>query len=84
MSLSAYAEALAQSLSKANLVPGSAAGVIPDHFKPNIKLEVSYNDREVDLGNFFRAGECQTAPTIQFSPEVSSVTKTPVQGSPVA
>lgn len=78
MSLAAYGESLAQSLAKANLVPGSAADVIPDHFKPSIKLEVSYNDRAVELGNFFRAGECQTAPTIQFHPEVSVITK--IQG----
>lgn len=74
MALSAYAEALAQSLAKANLVPGSAAGVIPAHFEPNIKLEVSYNDKDVDLGNFFRAGECQTAPTVRFHPEVNVIT----------
>ncbi|RYP75482.1 hypothetical protein DL771_002367 [Monosporascus sp. 5C6A] len=67
MSLEDYSKALADSLAKANLVPGSATGLIPVDFKPTTKLEVAFGDKAVDLGNFFRAGECKQAPGVSFA-----------------
>ncbi|RYP10708.1 hypothetical protein DL764_000498 [Monosporascus ibericus] len=67
MSLKDYPKALADSLAKANLVPGSAAGLIPADFRPTTKLEVAFGDKAVDLGNFFRAGECKQAPGVSFA-----------------
>lgn len=66
-------QSLAQSLASANLVPGPADGLIPEGFKPTVKLEVSYGSKAVDLGSFFRAGECLMSPTISFNAEVSVV-----------
>lgn len=73
MALDTHAEALASSLAKANLVPGSAAGLIPDGFKPTTKLEVTFGSKTLDLGNFFRAGECKVPPSISFQAEASRV-----------
>ncbi|CAN8097729.1 unnamed protein product [Discula destructiva] len=70
MCSTAYTEARMQSLAEANLVPGSASGVIPDDFKPKVKLEVTFNGKPVENGNFFRAGECKTAPAVTFQPEL--------------
>ncbi|RYO83694.1 hypothetical protein DL766_007675 [Monosporascus sp. MC13-8B] len=67
MSLEDYSKALADSLAKANLVPGSAAGLIPADFRPTTKLEVAFGDKAVDLGNFFRAGDCKQAPSVSFA-----------------
>lgn len=63
-------ETLLGSLEKANLVPGSAASLIPEGFKPTTQLSVAFNGRDVSLGNLFRASECKIAPSITFSPEV--------------
>lgn len=62
---------LASSLEKANLVPGSAAVLIPSAFKPTTQLGVEFGGRQVALGNLFRASECKTPPSITFPPEVS-------------
>ncbi|KAI5926509.1 phosphatidylethanolamine-binding protein [Camillea tinctor] len=72
MSLAEHAQALAGSLAKANLVPGPAAGLIPDNFVPTTKLNIAFGDRAVELGNFFRAGECKQAPAITFAPEAGA------------
>ncbi|KAI2616033.1 phosphatidylethanolamine-binding protein [Hypoxylon sp. NC1633] len=73
MSLADHAESLTISLSKAHLVPGPAAGLIPASFAPTTKLCVSFGDgsgvKAVDLGTFFRASECKLAPRISFAPE---------------
>lgn len=69
MSLQEHTRELAASLEKANLVPGSAASIIPSSFKPSTKLNVTFGDKLVDLGNFFRAGECKIAPNLSFKPE---------------
>lgn len=69
MSLSDHAQKLTSTLEQAKLVPGSAAALIPEGFKPMIKLEVSFVDKAVDVGNFFRAGECKLAPSISFAAE---------------
>ncbi|KAI1500756.1 phosphatidylethanolamine-binding protein [Biscogniauxia marginata] len=69
MSLADHAQALANLLAKARLVPGSATGLIPENFTPTTKLIVTFGNKEVELGNFFCAGECKQAPTIAFAPE---------------
>ncbi|CAJ2509718.1 Uu.00g056180.m01.CDS01 [Anthostomella pinea] len=69
MSLSEYTRALNDSLAKANLVPGSAASLIPAGFTPTTKLDVEFEGKLVELGNFFRAGECKQVPTISFAAE---------------
>ncbi|KAM5344548.1 hypothetical protein ACJ41O_013083 [Fusarium nematophilum] len=69
MALEEFASALSSSLAEAKLVPGSAAGLIPEDFKPTIKLEVAFGGRAVNLGNLFRAGECKLAPSINFGQE---------------
>ncbi|KAH6660880.1 phosphatidylethanolamine-binding protein [Truncatella angustata] len=72
MPLQDHATALTSSLEKANLVPGSAASLIPSSFTPGTKLSVAFGDRSVALGNFFRAGECKIPPTVSFSPEAGA------------
>ncbi|KAI2642748.1 phosphatidylethanolamine-binding protein [Xylaria nigripes] len=72
MSLADHGATLRASLAKANLVPGSAAEIIPDDFYPTIKLNVSFGEKAVLLGNFFRAGECKQAPTITFGAEAGA------------
>ncbi|CAH0050600.1 unnamed protein product [Clonostachys solani] len=69
MALEEYAQALASSLEKANLVPGSAASLIPQGFKPTTKLNITYGDRHLDLGNLFRVTEVATAPSVSFPSE---------------
>ncbi|KAI0430367.1 phosphatidylethanolamine-binding protein [Xylaria sp. FL1042] len=69
MSLDDHQAALTASLAKANLVPGSAAGLIPDDFHPTTKLNVRFGDKAVELGTFLRAGECKLAPTLAFATE---------------
>ncbi|KAI1121125.1 phosphatidylethanolamine-binding protein [Nemania abortiva] len=72
MSLDAHSEALKASLATANLVPGSAASLIGEGFRPTTKLNVSFGERAVELGTFFRAGECKQAPTLTFGPEADA------------
>uniref|UniRef100_A0A0B7K6D1 Phosphatidylethanolamine-binding protein n=1 Tax=Bionectria ochroleuca TaxID=29856 RepID=A0A0B7K6D1_BIOOC len=69
MVLEEYTLALASSLEKANLVPGSAASLIPQGFKPTTKLNITYGDRPLDLGNLFRVTEVKTAPSVSFPSE---------------
>lgn len=69
MSLEAHAAALAESLAKANLVPGPAAGLIAEGFRATTKLDVNFGGKAVELGTFFRAGECKVAPAVSFTPE---------------
>lgn len=71
--LDTHGDALVESLERGGLVPGPAAtdGLIPEAFKPQTRLEVSYQGKAVDLGNFFRASECKTAPSLSFQREVS-------------
>ena len=71
MSLESHSQALADSLAKAKLVPGVASELIPEGFTQKTKLEISYSNKQIDLGNFFRASECKVAPTIKFQPVVS-------------
>jgi len=68
-SLAEYQEALTESLAKANLVPGSAAGLIPAGFRPTTKLHVRFSNKAVENGTFFRASECKEAPRLKFAPE---------------
>ncbi|ETS75868.1 hypothetical protein PFICI_12812 [Pestalotiopsis fici W106-1] len=72
MSLEEHITALQASLDKAKLVPGSASELIPSSFAPSTVLKISFGDKAVDLGNFFRASECKVAPTISFAPETGS------------
>lgn len=71
MSLDSHAQALADSLAKAQLVPGVASELIPEGFAPKTKLEISYGNKPTNLGDFFRASECKVAPAIKFQPVVS-------------
>ncbi|KAK5991783.1 OV-16 antigen [Cladobotryum mycophilum] len=66
------AQALSSSLAEANLVPGSAADIVPHGFKPTTKLNISFSGREVDLGNLFRVTEVKLAPFISFEPEAGA------------
>lgn len=72
MSLDAHATALAESLAKANLVPGPAAGLIAAGFRATTKLDVRFGGKAVELGTFFRAGECKVAPTVSFAAEAET------------
>lgn len=65
-----HGERLPQTLSDAKLVPGPAAELIPEGFRPTTKLEVSYDDKAVDLGNLFRVRETKVQPVISFQREV--------------
>ncbi|KAK6949167.1 hypothetical protein Daesc_009241 [Daldinia eschscholtzii] len=69
MSLADHATALKSSLASANLVPGPASALIPADFVPATRLAVSFGDKAVDLGTFFRSRECKQAPRISYSAE---------------
>ncbi|KAA8642013.1 hypothetical protein EYZ11_003964 [Aspergillus tanneri] len=75
MSLVTHAQNLSSSLLKAGLVPGSAP-LIPDDFKPLTELSVRFGERQVNLGNLFRASECKQAPSVSFTPENTWSSKT--------
>ncbi|KAI0115855.1 phosphatidylethanolamine-binding protein [Nemania sp. FL0031] len=72
MSLDAHSVDLTSSLATAKLVLGSAASLIADGFRPTTKLNVSFGGKAVELGNFFRAGECKQAPTLTFAAEADA------------
>ncbi|KAI3337250.1 phosphatidylethanolamine-binding protein [Xylariaceae sp. AK1471] len=72
MSLYDHQAALTASLAKANLVPGSAAGLILESFRPTTKLNISFGNKAAELGTFFRAGECKQAPSIVFAAEADA------------
>ncbi|ROW15279.1 hypothetical protein VPNG_03005 [Cytospora leucostoma] len=67
--LQTHGERLPQTLQEANLVPGPAEHLIPADFRPTTQLRVSYNDKDVELGNLFRAYECKVAPALSFQRE---------------
>lgn len=69
--LQTHGERLPQTLSDAKLVPGPAAELIPEGFRPTTKLEISYDGKAVDLGNLFRVRETKVQPVISFQREVS-------------
>lgn len=71
MSLEQHTQSLFSTLEKANLLPGSAASLIPAGFKPTTKLDILFGDRALELGTLFRASECKVHPTIRFNQEVS-------------
>lgn len=60
-------DAVLLSLSKAGLLPSP---VIPPNFKPTVRLDVAFNERSILAGSLFRAGECKSAPSVSFTPEV--------------
>jgi hypothetical protein len=62
---------LSSSLAEAKLVPGVAASLIPEDFKPTTDLRVSFDGKDVEMGNLLRASECKRSPSIQFAQEVS-------------
>ena len=64
-----YATKLRASLQDSKLVPGSASPLIPEDFTPSTKVDVSFGAKGVDLGNFFRSGECKQPPGISFPVE---------------
>jgi hypothetical protein len=68
--LQTHGERLPQTLSDAKLVPGPAAELIPEGFRPRTKLEVSYGGKALDLGNLFRVHETKVQPVISFQREV--------------
>jgi len=61
---------LSSSLAEAKLVPGPAASLIPEDFKPSTNLRVSFDGKDVEMGNLFRANECKRSPSILFDQEV--------------
>ncbi|ROV87734.1 hypothetical protein VMCG_10576 [Cytospora schulzeri] len=69
--LQTHGERLPKSLKEANLVPGPADGLISASFKPTTQLHVSYNGKDVDLGNLFRVYECKVAPSLSFQREAN-------------
>ncbi|ORY55699.1 phosphatidylethanolamine-binding protein [Pseudomassariella vexata] len=75
MSLSDHTQDLITSLAKAKLVPGSAAGLIPENFTPTTQLGVSFAGKAVEVGNFFCAGECKQPPSISFAAEPDALPK---------
>ncbi|GIJ87006.1 hypothetical protein Asppvi_005905 [Aspergillus pseudoviridinutans] len=68
MSLESHTERLAQSLAQASLTTGLLP-FLPQDFKPTTQLHISFNNKQVCLGNLFRASECKTAPSVSFSKE---------------
>ena len=94
MSLDEHARALAASLAKAGLVPGPAEAVIPGSpVTPTTRLRVSFSSsssgnsgeekgqKAVELGTFFRAGECGRAPRVSFSAEAATAAAAEDDGS---
>ncbi|KAH8597418.1 phosphatidylethanolamine-binding protein [Bisporella sp. PMI_857] len=72
--LAEHAKALSASLEQAKLVPGPAADLITPDFKPTVKVGISFDGKKtVDLGNFFRAGECKLPPTITITDAADDV-----------
>ena len=75
--LSSHSEALTSSLASAGLVPGPAEELIfptspvssSGAFQPATHLRVSYGPKEIQTGNFFRAGECKAPPRVAFDAE---------------
>lgn len=67
--LQTHGERLPKSLQEGNLIPGPADGLIPASFKPTTQLHVSYNGKDVELGNLFRVYECKVAPNLSFQRE---------------
>ncbi|EGR51414.1 uncharacterized protein TRIREDRAFT_104288 [Trichoderma reesei QM6a] len=67
--LDALAEALSASLSSANLVPGPAQALVPPDFKPTTRLSISFDGKDVELGNLFRVSEVKLAPFVSFEAE---------------
>ena len=61
---------LSSSLAEAKLVPGPAASLVPEDFKPSTDLRVSFDRKDVEMGNLFRASECKRAPSVLFDQEV--------------
>lgn len=68
--LQTHGERLPQTLTDAKLVPGPAAELIPEGFRPTTKIEISYDSKAVDLGNLFRVSETKVQPAISFQREV--------------
>lgn len=67
--LQTHGERLPKSLQEGNLVPGPADGLVPTSFKPTTQLHVSYNGKDVELGNLFRVYECKVTPNLSFQRE---------------
>ncbi|KAM0242866.1 hypothetical protein ACHAP5_007200 [Fusarium lateritium] len=63
---------LSSSLAEAKLVPGVAASLIPEDFKPTTDLRVSFDGKDVELGNLLRASDCKRSPSIQFAQEADA------------
>ncbi|KAK7924410.1 phosphatidylethanolamine-binding protein [Apiospora marii] len=66
--LKAHTDALRNSLHSAGLVPGPAASLLPAaDWRPATRLRVAFGEKRVELGTFFRAGECKPAkPVVRF------------------
>ncbi|PTB39379.1 hypothetical protein M441DRAFT_437149 [Trichoderma asperellum CBS 433.97] len=67
--LSSFAQVLTSSLAEAKLVPGSAEALIPRGFEPTTRLGVSFEGRDVELGNLLRVSEVKQAPFVSFEAE---------------
>ncbi|KAK6842777.1 phosphatidylethanolamine-binding protein [Apiospora arundinis] len=68
-SLQAHADALRASLQTAGLSPGPAASLLPTaDWSPSTRLHVAFGGKGVEMGTFFRAGECkEVKPTVRFA-----------------
>lgn len=73
--LQTHSQALTESLQKGGLVPGPATadGLVSEGFQPQTQLDVSFGGQKVELGNFFRAGQCKVSPAVSFQQEVSGI-----------
>lgn len=65
--------ALPASLSKANLVPGAAAPLIPSDFRATVELGVSFGPQAISLGNLVRNSQVTRAPRIKISSDVCCI-----------
>ncbi|KAK8050281.1 hypothetical protein PG994_012011 [Apiospora phragmitis] len=71
--LQAHADALLASLRSACLVPGPAATLLPAaDWRPTMQLRVAFGRKQVELGTFFRAGECKELKPVVEVPHLAS------------
>ncbi|KAK8088325.1 phosphatidylethanolamine-binding protein [Apiospora hydei] len=62
-------------LQSAGLVPGPATALLPasTDWRPTTQLHVAFGGEDVELGTFFRAGECKsTKPVVRFGAPASA------------
>ncbi|KAL5357747.1 phosphatidylethanolamine-binding protein [Aspergillus floccosus] len=60
---------LAQALSQSGILTPDLQPLLSPDLVPSTALTVQFGEETVSYGNFFRASECKTAPSISFSKE---------------